>query len=55
VALFNSVAECKLTWAKLCSYYRKALHRRETTNGQAAEWCFWEQMQFLLNHFQKRE
>jgi hypothetical protein len=28
-ALFISVEECKSTWARLRSYYRKALRRRE--------------------------
>ena len=57
-ALFISVEECKSTWVRLRSYYRKALRRRESTSGQAArkvkKWRFQEQMQFLQNHFQER-
>ena len=57
-ALFTSVAECKSTWARLRSYYRKALRRRESTSGQASKkvkkWRFEEQMRFLKNHFQER-
>ena len=57
-ALFISVAECKSTWARLRSYYRKALRRRKSTSGQAArnvkKWRFEEQMRFLQNHFQER-
>jgi len=57
-ALFISVEECKSTWARLRSNYRKALRRRESTSGQAArkvkKWRFEEQMRFLQNHFQER-
>jgi hypothetical protein len=57
-ALFISVEKCKSTWAKLHSYYRKALWRRVSTSGQAAKkvkkWRFEEQMRFLQNHFQEK-
>ena len=56
--LFILVEECKLTWARLRSYYRKALRRREPTSGKAArkfkKWRFEEQMRFLQNHFRER-
>jgi hypothetical protein len=56
-ALFISVEECKSMWARLRSYYRKALRRTESTSGQAArkvkKWCFEEQMLFLQNLFQE--
>ena len=55
MALFISVEECKSTWTRLRSYYRKALRRRESTSGQAArkvkKWRFEEQMRFLQNHY----
>jgi hypothetical protein len=58
MALFISVEECKSTWARLRSYYRKALHRRESTSRQVArkvkKWRFKEQLQFLQNHFRER-
>ena len=57
-ALFILVEECKSTWARLRSYYRKALPSRKSTSGQAArkvkKWRFQEQMRFLQNHFQER-
>jgi hypothetical protein len=58
MALFISVEERISTWARLCSYYGKALWRRESTRGQAArkvkKWRSEEQMRFLQNHFQER-
>jgi hypothetical protein len=57
MALFISAEECKLMWARLRAYYKKALHR-ESTSGQAArkikKWRFKDSMHFLHNHFQER-
>jgi hypothetical protein len=56
-ALIILVEECKSTWVRLRSYYRKELRRRESTSGQAArkvkKWRFEEQMRFLQNNFQE--
>nr|CAD7207090.1 unnamed protein product [Timema douglasi] len=43
----------------LRAYFRRALHRRNTTSGQAAgkirKWPFEDQMQFLKHRLQERE
>jgi hypothetical protein len=53
-ALFISVEERKSKWARLRSYYRKALRRREPTRLQSARKVKKWQMRFLQNHFQER-